>query len=168
MKKQINPTIKAHLIRSAFYLLLLVAVCAIPFALAQRNTIKRANPASKSKMAAAPASGAAQATKLSGVHKAVSKPNADSRLSSLRCSQCSIPASDIAGSLAQHSHYWRACDQRPRQAAVLTPRLLGQAQSRRGDIRRGQPIAMTAPRRSPCRFLFLFTVTSYTSVLGRI
>ena len=34
MKKQINPTIKAHLIRSAFYLLLLVAVCAIPFALA--------------------------------------------------------------------------------------------------------------------------------------
>ena len=44
MKKQINPTIKAHLIRSAFYLLLLVAVCAIPFALAQsrsRGTAKR-------------------------------------------------------------------------------------------------------------------------------
>ena len=39
MKKQINPTIKAHLIRSAFYLLLLVAVCAIPFALAQRNKL---------------------------------------------------------------------------------------------------------------------------------
>ena len=37
MKKQINPTIKAHLIRGAFYLLLLVAVCAIPFALAQRH-----------------------------------------------------------------------------------------------------------------------------------
>src|SRR5215208_656582 len=37
MKKQINPTIKAHLTRGAFYLLLLVAVCAIPFALAQRN-----------------------------------------------------------------------------------------------------------------------------------
>src|SRR4051812_15746628 len=35
MKKQINPTIKAHLIRGAFYLLLLLAVCAIPFALAQ-------------------------------------------------------------------------------------------------------------------------------------
>ena len=35
MKKQINPTIKAHLIRSAFYLLLLLAVCAIPFVLAQ-------------------------------------------------------------------------------------------------------------------------------------
>ena len=44
MKKQINPTIKAHLIRGAFYLLLLVAVCAIPFALAQRNTIKRGQP----------------------------------------------------------------------------------------------------------------------------
>src|SRR5262249_53188612 len=35
MKKQINPTIKAHLIRGAFYLLLLVTVCAIPFVLAQ-------------------------------------------------------------------------------------------------------------------------------------
>jgi len=50
MKKQINPTIKAHLIRSAFYLLLLLAVCAIPFALAQsrsRGTSKRTviNPA---------------------------------------------------------------------------------------------------------------------------
>src|SRR2546430_5049462 len=41
MKKQINPTIKAHLIRGAFYLLLLLAVCAIPFALGQRNTVKR-------------------------------------------------------------------------------------------------------------------------------
>ena len=41
MKKQINPTIKAYLIRGAFYLLLLLAVCAIPFALAQRNTTKR-------------------------------------------------------------------------------------------------------------------------------
>src|SRR5216110_2168041 len=38
MKKQINPNIKAHLIRGAFYLLLLLAVCVIPFALAQRNT----------------------------------------------------------------------------------------------------------------------------------
>jgi hypothetical protein len=38
VKKQINPTIKAHLIRSAFYVLLLLAVCVIPFALAQRNT----------------------------------------------------------------------------------------------------------------------------------
>jgi hypothetical protein len=40
MKKQINPTIKAYLIRSAFYVLLLVAVCAIPFALAQRNAAR--------------------------------------------------------------------------------------------------------------------------------
>ncbi len=42
MKKQINPTIKAHLIRGAFYLLLLIAVCAIPFALAQRNAQRNA------------------------------------------------------------------------------------------------------------------------------
>jgi N-acetylneuraminic acid mutarotase len=41
MKKQHNSSIKAHLIRGAFYLLLLLAVCAIPFALAQRNTTKR-------------------------------------------------------------------------------------------------------------------------------
>ena len=41
MKKQLNPTIKAHLIRGAFYLLLLLAVCAIPFALAQRNAAKQ-------------------------------------------------------------------------------------------------------------------------------
>ena len=40
MKKQVNPRTKAHLIRGIFYLLLLVAVCAIPFALAQRNTNK--------------------------------------------------------------------------------------------------------------------------------
>ena len=40
MKKQNKPTIKAYLIRGAFYLLLLLAVCAIPFALAQRNTTK--------------------------------------------------------------------------------------------------------------------------------
>jgi hypothetical protein len=42
MKKQINPTVKAHLIRGAFYVLLLLAVCVIPFALAQRNTTRRA------------------------------------------------------------------------------------------------------------------------------
>ena len=35
MKKQINPTVRAYLIRSAFYLVLLMAVCAIPIALAQ-------------------------------------------------------------------------------------------------------------------------------------
>ena len=52
MKKQIDPTIKAHLIRGAFYLLLVLAVCAIPFALAQsrsRGTAKRsvATPVAK-------------------------------------------------------------------------------------------------------------------------
>jgi hypothetical protein len=44
MKKQINPTIKAHLVRGAFYLLLFLAVCAIPLALGQRaNNGQRAN-----------------------------------------------------------------------------------------------------------------------------
>src|SRR6266566_1072797 len=38
MKKQINPTIKAHLIRSAFYVLVLLAVCVIPFTLAQSRS----------------------------------------------------------------------------------------------------------------------------------
>src|SRR5207249_11828280 len=47
MKKQTDPNIKAHLLRGAFYLLLLVAVCVIPFALGQRTTTKQsavANP----------------------------------------------------------------------------------------------------------------------------
>src|SRR5882724_11640856 len=44
MKKQIHPSIKAHLLWSALILLLLVAVCVIPFALAQsrsRGTARR-------------------------------------------------------------------------------------------------------------------------------
>ena len=41
MKNQTDLKIKAHLIRGAFYLLLLMAMCAIPFALAQRDTGKR-------------------------------------------------------------------------------------------------------------------------------
>src|ERR1044071_7262406 len=48
MKKQ-DSSIKAQIIRSAFILLSLVAVCAIPFALAQRNGARRSaakpNPA---------------------------------------------------------------------------------------------------------------------------
>ena len=60
MKKQINPTIKAHLIRGAFYLILLVAVCAIPFALAARNTaagkVSRTMPPNSHIPALAPAS----------------------------------------------------------------------------------------------------------------
>ena len=39
MKKQTNATIKAHLLRGACYLLLLLTMCAIPFALAQRSSI---------------------------------------------------------------------------------------------------------------------------------
>ena len=50
MKVQIHRTIKAHLLRVAFYLLPLLAACAIPFALAQRNV------ATRSKAKASPAS----------------------------------------------------------------------------------------------------------------
>src|SRR5437867_2648109 len=47
MKKQINPTIKAQVLRSAFILLALLAVCAIPFALAQRNSVKQSKQSQK-------------------------------------------------------------------------------------------------------------------------
>jgi len=43
MKKQINADVRAHLIRGACYLLLLLAICVIPFALAERN-IERVRP----------------------------------------------------------------------------------------------------------------------------
>jgi hypothetical protein len=46
MKTQTNPTIKAHLLRGAFYLLLLLAVYAIPFALAQPGSIVTGIPTS--------------------------------------------------------------------------------------------------------------------------
>jgi len=61
MKKQINPTINAHFIRSACYVLLLVAVCVIPLALAQRNTTKRNRTTGKTWPAMA-ATGKAAAT----------------------------------------------------------------------------------------------------------
>ena len=48
MKKQIGPATKAHLLRGAFYLFGL-AICAMPFALAQRNT---ARPRSAANLAA--------------------------------------------------------------------------------------------------------------------
>jgi hypothetical protein len=41
MKKQINVPTKAHLLRGAFFLLLLLAVCVIPFALAQRDMTRQ-------------------------------------------------------------------------------------------------------------------------------
>ncbi|HKF95569.1 MAG TPA: hypothetical protein VKB96_13435, partial [Gammaproteobacteria bacterium] len=44
MRKQLNTTTRAHLIRGAFYLLLLLAVCAIPFALAQSRSRGAINP----------------------------------------------------------------------------------------------------------------------------
>ena len=66
MKTHDNAAIKANLVRSGFYLLLLIAFGAIPIAFAQRK--------------ASLASGAAQATKLSGARsRAASKPNAGTR-----------------------------------------------------------------------------------------
>ena len=44
MKKQKKPSIKAHLLWSALILLALLAVCAIPFALAQRQAAKQSVP----------------------------------------------------------------------------------------------------------------------------
>jgi Right handed beta helix region len=41
MKKQTIHPVQAHLVHGAFYLVLLLAVCAIPFALAQRNATKQ-------------------------------------------------------------------------------------------------------------------------------
>ena len=48
MKKS-NPTIKAQILRSAFYVLLLLGICAIPFALAKRSFDGRTTPATPSK-----------------------------------------------------------------------------------------------------------------------
>jgi hypothetical protein len=45
MKKRINPAVKAHLTRGAVYLLLLLAVCVIPFALGQRITAEQSTRA---------------------------------------------------------------------------------------------------------------------------
>ncbi len=45
MKQYIDPTIEAHLLRGALYLLLLLAVSLIPFALGQRTTAKGNRPA---------------------------------------------------------------------------------------------------------------------------
>jgi N-acetylneuraminic acid mutarotase len=41
VKQCINPVIRAHLVRGAFCLILLLAVCVIPFALGQRGTTKQ-------------------------------------------------------------------------------------------------------------------------------
>src|SRR6266478_3032981 len=47
MKKS-NPTIKAQIVRSAFYVLLLLGICAIPFALAKRSFDGRTTSATSS------------------------------------------------------------------------------------------------------------------------
>src|SRR6266478_4817264 len=47
--KKSNPNIKAQILRSAFYLLVLLGICAIPFALAQRSFNGRTTTAMPSK-----------------------------------------------------------------------------------------------------------------------
>ena len=45
VKANVSSTTKTHLVRGAFFLLFLLAVCVIPFALAQRTTAKGNRPA---------------------------------------------------------------------------------------------------------------------------
>src|SRR3954465_9448127 len=80
MKKQINPTIKAHLIRGASYLLLLVAVCAIPFALAQRNPVAGKISQTVSNRNSAHISALAPASAFRIPASALPKPKAGSRI----------------------------------------------------------------------------------------
>src|SRR5437762_211556 len=54
MKKQINPNTKAHLLRGPFYLILLLAVGVIPFALGQRATTKQSAVADPILLGSAP------------------------------------------------------------------------------------------------------------------
>ena len=56
MKKQTEPNIKAHLLRGAFYLLVLSAVCVIPFALGQRTVSKQSAVATPLLLGSAPVS----------------------------------------------------------------------------------------------------------------
>src|SRR6266576_3264214 len=56
MKKQTEPNIKAHLLRGAFYLLLMLAVGVIPFALGQRSTTKQSAVAVPLLLGSAPVS----------------------------------------------------------------------------------------------------------------
>src|SRR6266516_4856196 len=56
MKKQTEQNIKAHLVRGAFYLLVLAAVCVIPFALGQRTTTKQSAAAVPLVLGSAPVS----------------------------------------------------------------------------------------------------------------
>src|SRR6476646_10250024 len=50
MQKRINQRVKAHLVRGAFYLLLLLTVCVIPFALGQRTTARQSSVGSTAQL----------------------------------------------------------------------------------------------------------------------
>src|SRR2546428_9770034 len=106
MKKQINPTIKAQILRSAFILLSLVAVCAIPFSLAQRNTTKRsaANPAAKRNLALVPtATGLGAAVPSTGAARPLDKQALAQAKQASAAAKKSVgaPASLVGGAIAQ-------------------------------------------------------------------
>ena len=61
VKAHISSTIKAHLIRGAFYVFLLLAVCVIPFALGQRTTVERSATANIPQLPATSSDGGAGA-----------------------------------------------------------------------------------------------------------
>ncbi|MGA7275485.1 MAG: hypothetical protein WBX14_11630, partial [Candidatus Udaeobacter sp.] len=68
---------KAYLIRSAFYLLVLIAMCAIPFALAQRTAtrVSTANPAAKPNAGAIAQMQPGDTSSLDGTDRAQSQPS---------------------------------------------------------------------------------------------
>src|SRR6266478_3981727 len=96
MKKQINPTIKAHLIRSAFYVLVLLAVCVIPFTLAQRNLGKQS--AAQPRGLAPSASGSALAPKSASNSSGKSTSAAGSALAPMSASDSSTKSTSAAAS----------------------------------------------------------------------
>ena len=112
MKKQINPAIKAHLIRSAFYVILLLAVCVIPFALAQRSTTKQRSAAKS------PAAVARQSTTVDKAQLAAQFARAKSVPSSLVGKTQLAPQRKTAGAQAQLPYDVRRAPSLPRTSQV--------------------------------------------------
>jgi len=124
MKKQTNHTIKAHLVRGAFYLLALIALYAIPFALAQRNqaqrTLRTSAPATRLTLQAPHAQGFTNAFG-SMPKRAVRVVPALPAPAGLVCpatitestSQEIVSGNSVScndGSATTENHYWRAFD----------------------------------------------------------
>jgi len=108
MKKQINPKIKAHLIRSAFYVILLLAVCVIPFALAQRNTTRHNAGAARNRPLMA-ANGKAAAVASTGAASALNAADAKARQAAAATSKANAGVKNprALGALAGRSSHER-------------------------------------------------------------